>query len=550
MLWVQDVATVACELVVFAWIYGRLSESRTKNASAYSYVTVLLLLANPWIYWVNSWDFHFETVGIVFVLLSGKTLNSAPNSKRLWIYVVLALASGDVTATYLFALALGAFIASSGGRRSSATVAAMSLAWLGVLVAIGANKGSGLAQGYSYLAVTAGPAAPASPTLSQIALGLVRHPAHLASVLRARWLDIYGALGPSGIIGGVYPWVLPAVVLVILENGLNRYGGFIAPGFQDQFLYYLVPLGTVLLIARIAGRHRRIAILSLLAVSANALAWGIVWIPRISAQWLRVSPAAESALGSIINRIGPDSEVIASQGIIGAFSGRRWVYGFQGPGYFPIRERRVWVVVVPRQGIETASVASSDALIGELAASSRAHLVLERAGVWVYLWTPRRTDTRALLAANYARLPAWAAVSKAGVGVESGPSSTWYAAASGKAGYVVAKDYWPLRRGAYVADVSLATTGPADVEVWDATTSKLLARKIVAATTGRSTVSLPFNLMSTPKIPEFAGRWLFKILPLSSTGTNEVEVRVFSGGGYQMSVYYLLLRPQPLRSNA
>jgi len=548
LLWVQDAATVGAEAVAFGWLCDfavarEPQPMRTRWPALLAGVGIALLVADPWIYWALSFDFHLEMVAILFAALAARSIYRDPASRRVWLWVALTLASGDVATTYLLAIGVTAAIIGKRWRRTGLLVTAAALAWAVLLVAIGANKGSGLESGYGYLAVAAGTAAPVSLDLSQIVLGLLLHPLRVVDTLWSRRLDIYGAVAPGGLIGFAFPWVIVAAALVVVENGLNDYAGFIVPGFQDALLFVLVPVGTVALIALLARRHPRFAGVVTLVVAANALAWGTVWIPRTASQWLRVSPAAAQTLDSARGMIPSGAEVIASQGITGRFSGRRWNYAVIAPTSLPVHTSPVWVIVAPRQGIETVTVGMSYAFISELAGPLHARLELHRSGIWVFRWVPA-PGTRSLLVPNaLPTVAGWTVAGPAGSALTVGPVSSWRAVATGKAGYVVAGDYWRELPGLYQATAVLSSTVPVNVEVWNATGGVLLARRSIPPTNGTVAVTVPVDADRSYPHHLDTGAGLFRISPIPPPPGDQLEIRVWTPGAGSVTVSSLELEP-------
>ncbi|HLG93090.1 MAG TPA: DUF2079 domain-containing protein, partial [Acidimicrobiales bacterium] len=276
LLWVQDLCLVGAEAVAFLWLCDLapappVARAGRRLPALLAAAGLVLLVADPWIYWAASWDFHLEVVGALFTLLAARELYRRPEGRRLWLWVGLALACGDVVATYLVGIGLGGVLAGRRWRRAGLLVALAAAAWAAALSLAGANRASGLVTGYGYLA-TGGPTAPARLGLGQLAAGVLRHPQRVAQVVWARRLDVYAALGPAGVVGVASPWALPAAALVLAENALNRYLGFLVPGFQDLLVFLLVPVGTVAVLAALARRRRRWVAWGAAALAANALA--------------------------------------------------------------------------------------------------------------------------------------------------------------------------------------------------------------------------------------------------------------------------------------
>ncbi|MHB8498559.1 MAG: DUF2079 domain-containing protein [Acidimicrobiales bacterium] len=546
LLVVQDAALVGAEAVAFTWlcdlalpcgsnIYWR------RLPVMLAGVGLVLLVADPWLYWAGSSDFHLEVVGLLFVLLAARTLYRDPADKKVWIWVALALACGDVVTTYVIAIGLSGAVAGRQWRRPGLLLTVAALVWSLVLATIGANAGSGLAGGYGYLAATS--PSPAALSLVGLATGVAGHPGRVVSVLWNRRLDLYAAVSAGGLVGVLSPWVVVAAVLVLLENGLNQYLGFVAPSFQDSLLYVLIPVGTVDVLVRLARRRPRWAAVAAVLLAANALLWSALWLPRTANQWLRVSPAAAVALGSVQHRIGATEEVMASQGIVGRFSDRKWIYSILTPGAIPVHTATVWVIVAPDQGVETVPVPVSDAVIAELAGPLHATLVSDAAGVWAFRWSPPPGTRSLTVPSAVPTVEAWATTGAAGKSTTTGPSVDWRAVGNGQPGYVVAGDYWREPPGHYQATVELSATVPVHVEVWNATGNVLLARRDVPPTNGFTAVSLTVDAEHSYPEHTYSGAGPFSFLPVPSPPGDQLEVRVWTSGGGLVSVSAVELVP-------
>ncbi len=547
-LWVQDAALVGAEAVAFLWacdLAGALRAPRMRSSlpALLAATGLVLLVADPWVYWTVSFDFHMEPVGILFILLAGRSLHRDPGGRRFWLWAVLALACGDVVTTFVLALGLAAALAGRQWRRNGLLLAAVALAWELLLVAVGADKASVLTAGYGYLAASAGGVEPAHVGLSQIAAGTLGHPGRAVGILWSRRLDIYAQLAPAGLIGILSPWAAVTAAVALLENGLNHYVLFIVPGFQDIILYVLLALGTVDVLVRLARRRPRWAAVAAAVVALNAVAWGTAWLPRTVEQWLRVSPAAAAVLSSVQRQIPVGDQVVASQGVVGRFSERRWIYPVFGPSTLPVHTSTVWVIVAPTQGIETAPIPVSDALVAELAGPLHATLVAHDAGIWAFRWNPAAGTRDLVVPSAVPTVAAWTTTGPAGRSVTTGPSADWRAVGTGVPGYVVAGDYWRELPGRYQATVELSTSVAARVEVWDATGDVLLARRDIPPTNGFTDVPLAVDARRTYPTHTYAGAWPFRILPVAPQPGDELEVRVWSAGGGLVSVSAVELTP-------
>ncbi len=545
LLWLQDAALVGAETVALGWTCDVAATSARERPGSrlpalLVGLAIVLLVADPWVYWTAAFDFHFEVVGLLFVLLAARELWRDPTSRRLWLWAALALASGDVVTTYLFVVALGGALAGARWRRRGLELAGLALAWEILLAAAGADKGSGLIGGYAYLALGA-QVPPTTFGLTQLVKGVAAHPGNVARALWTRRLDIYAALAAPGLLGVASRWIALPALAVVLENALNRSLNFLVPGFQDLLVYLWVPVGTVVVLAALGRRRARLAAALAVAVGLATLGWAAVWLPRTPGHWLRVSAGTSSVLATAERRVPAADEVVASQGVAGAFGGRRWIYPVMGPGTLPVRTPVVWVVVAPAQGIETDPVRSAIALAAELAGPLRARLVLDGDGVWVFRWVPRPGTRSLIVPGAVPTVAGWSSTGTAGTPVTDGPSANWRAEATGRPGYVVDGDYWQARPGTYQATVALATTVPVNVEAWDATTDTLLARRAIPPTDGPRVVTMPVVLRTTPGPTPFGGFGPFRIQPVPPPPGDQLELRVWSPGGGEVSVASLEL---------
>jgi len=538
--WLQDVSVVAAEAVAFTWVCELVRQRcRDRDAAWLGGLGLLLLVANPWICWAVSFDAHQEVLCIVFVVLMAWDLSQG--RRRAWFWIVPVFAAGAASATYVVGIGLGGVLA---GRRSRRMGAGMVLLGLGYSLFVVLIHGDGLVsipRMYGYLAVPGGHTQ-RNLTLLGLVEGIAGHPLGLLGVLWAKRADMIANLAPGGLLGFGAPIVLPLMVVVLLANCLVPGYQFAEPLHQNIPVYVLVPVGTVAVLCWLLPRHRRLALALAGLAAAQVLGWAAVWGPRIPGQWLRVPAPAAAALTGVEARIPASAEVIVSQGVIGRFSDRTRIYGLLGPIAIPVRGL-TWVVITPTAGIEAASVATSMALIGELAGPLHATLVTHGNGVWAFRWTPPASTRQIVPPGGQSPLPAWAAAATAGRPVLDGPVSGWHMAATGTRGYVSDGLEWQEPAGRYLADVALAANGPVNVEVWDDTTSTLLARRTVPSTSGIEQVAMPVSVPDAPDATAYAGWGPFRAdfnLPPAGQRT---EVRVWSPGGTAVDVYSAYLSP-------
>jgi hypothetical protein len=103
---------------------------------------------------------------------------------------------------------------------------------------------------------------------------------------------------------------------------------------------------------------------------------------------------------------------------------------------------------------------------------------------------------------------------------------------------------WNLLPRTYQATVTLSTTVPTSVEMWDATTNQLLERTQVAPTDGRQVTQTDFTVTGESNQHPYAGWGPFAFLPLGPpTPADRIEVRVWTpSGSGDVSVYTVEVR--------
>ena len=531
LLWLQDISVVATEAVAFTWMWEIAQRHRPgRDAVWLAGGGLLLLVANPWLWWAVSFDFHAEMLAVLFAVLLARDL--AAGRRRAWIWVGTLLLCGDVAGTYLAGIGLGAVLTGRRWWRRGTVMACLGVGATLLISVVHGNLGADLAN-YEYLATTR----PITRTVSALALikGIAGHPVRVLQAVWSKRLDMWANLASGGFLGIGALRVLPLVLIVLLENTLYSQLMFAAPLFQATPIYVLIPIGTVAVLSVLARHHRRIALaLTCLAV-AQTLGWMAVWGPRTASQWLRVPRPTAATLSSVLAQIRSSDEVFASQGVVGRFAGRADVQALVGPGRLPVRGE-CWFVIAPDAGIEKQSTASAMALISELA-SLHATLVTHADGVWAFRWQPPRRVHTITVPAESASLPAWAATSAAGRPLLTGPSGTWHVTSTGAKGYVADGIAWQEPPGRYLATVTLSAAGPVKVEVWNDTGNVLLERRALPWTTGTESIVLPVDARAGYHASVHRGWGPFSADFVLPPPGERLEVRVWSPGGARVNVY-------------
>jgi hypothetical protein len=337
---------------------------------------------------------------------------------------------------------------------------------------------------------------------------------------------------------------------VLAEGQLAPSANFSLPGFQQVALYVFVAVGTIGMLAwlarTVAARHPRLLTALVAVLALNAVAWSAVWLWAVPVRWLRVAPATATTLRQLAARIPAGDEVVTQNGILEDFASRRYVYWVSGGRTtVPVRTRQVWFVLAPYEGIQPQSVAEANQDIDRISALPGVRLRTHRNGVWAFSWTAAGHSARRLtIGAPVARrVPAWALAGAAGRALLDGSASHWSVAGNGRAGYVVDQAYWRFGAGRYRASVRMQSSGPVHVELWNATTDRLLARVSPRAVRGPAPVTLTARLRRTSTEQLFSGFGPWSTRPDPPPG-DELEVRVWSPGGtVRVRVYSVSLTP-------
>jgi hypothetical protein len=524
-------------------------------------MVTVFLVANPWVYETISFDFHYQSVGAAaFAMLACREMIKG-RTHWLVLWVALCLACGDIAGSYLAAVGIGGVLAGSDSRRRGWAIAAAGVGWFVLVTAIGGGKGSNLTQHYGYLA--AGAAAAGGVGISGILKGLVTHPGALASHLWAGRVDLWAYAMSSGGLGLFTPLsVLP--LLVMFESGASNGTGLRSVAYENYgAMLFIAPLSVLALAwltRQLDGgwvsdhlfrgvrwlRSKSAPRIFALLLVANALVWGAIWIPQVSDQWLRTTPAAASTLNRAQRMIPGSAEVVASQGIIGRLSGRRWLYQISSAAVetYPLESADTYFVVVPYQGIETASVQAQLGIIAELAGPLHAQLLLDRNGVWLFRFH-RPPAVHSLRFAPSPTEPAWALRTTTGVPLLDGPAADWaMTQRRSTSGYLLYGADWNLRPGSYQATVTLSSSVPIVVEAWDSTTNVLLGREHAPATNGQVAVQSVVHVDRIGGGLPYAGWGPFSFAPEApSTAADRIEIRVWTQGGGDVRIYNIEIQP-------
>jgi hypothetical protein len=169
-------------------------------------------------------------------------------------------------------------------------------------------------------------------------------------------------------------------------------------------------------------------------------------------------------------------------------------------------------------------------------------LVAASTGVSAFVWNvPTGAHQIVLTGAAQGGVPGWVIPGSAGTPVRTGAVGLWHARTNGATGYVASGDYWSLLRGAFHTAVNLAGRGPAQIQVWDNTTGKLLAQRKVASGSSRRTGGFSFriNRVRTQRLYTGWGIWRTQMQP--PPAGDVVGVRVWLPDDGSLSIYQVAI---------
>jgi hypothetical protein len=575
--WLQDLAYFGIAAVCYRWV-GELLPWRTDQSSRLHAVAAVgwllaasLLVFNPWTYWSASFAVQMEPFGVLFGICALRALTQ--RRKSLWAWCVLTALCGGTSVVYVVSVGLAGFAtclyrryANRHARVATDTslvrslavpvaVGVFGVAWLAVLGAVHGTRvvSSPLGNVYQGLEYLLGSGAHSSGALA--VLDLVAHAVvHLATVARvvaSHGLNLWANTAPVGLVGLLSSAGFCMAVPTLLENSLLKNQAFSYPGFPSLIAYAALSVGTAVIVAAVLRRRQILGLVLVAAVFANVLIWFAVWFPDTSSQFVRVDARAAAVVASAARQVPPGAEVVASQGFVGTFAGRQYVYvfgspllvrNFRGPEVFPVEAPEVWFVLSAREGIEVPSTSETDQAIGSVAKLPGSSLVESADGVWVFRWDPPRGVRSVSLGGPSLPVPAWTTAGVAARLVLVGSPETWTVQSTGAEGYVASGDIWRLMPGRYVATVELSSTVPVNVEVWDdrADNDLLLARRVVSSKRVTQ-ISLPFHIATLKPPASDEGPAIFRYEPVPPPPGESIEIRIWSPGGGTVSLRQLAI---------
>ena len=398
LLWAQDVAVVATELVTFGWILELLQTSGRPLSpgarASFAWGSLGVLLLNPWAYETIAFDFHFEAAIALFLLLTGRALWRRRRSVAGW--ALLTLLSGALGGLYLFGLGISGSVADRKRPLAAVLVGATGLVWFVFFSSVG-GMGAGGAVATANYGYLVGPHTHVD--VLTITSGVFHHPGAVWHLVAARWARALEFLVVAGLIGAIWPWAVGVVAVAFVPTLLSSGGYFLraAAAFQIWPAIPFVVVGSVQLLVNLhrkgAAARRLEAVVAGVTI-ANVLALGIRTMVVLPSAWIAVGDRAGAQLAFAEHAAPVNAEVIASSGVVGRFFEHSYVYDFPledpptagRPTTFPIDSRLVFFVFTPDQGVSEAPVHETKAAIRYVQTRLGAMLVSQSHGVYVFWW--------------------------------------------------------------------------------------------------------------------------------------------------------------------
>jgi hypothetical protein len=418
LLWLQDIAVVATELVALLWI-GRICAERVgARRQQVALVALVATVANAWWWEATIFDVHFEAFGMPFALLSAYALWRG-HYRTAWAAALVGLLFGDVVALSILFVGVAGLLSArvrSAGRGvwHAAGLAALGVAWLVLVTALHGNRGSAVPLYYGWIVHE-------PPNASSWAVfgALATHPSADLHVLRTQAGAMWRVVATGGALGLLTPWGLLQAIAVLVPVALNVNGPFWllpAGAFQTVTAVPFVLVGTVMVLVWVgtgqpewprlrSGHGRRqpatwrgpAAWVLGAAALALALTQSLPLWDQLASGWdtpsilSSVSGPAAAQLRAVQANLPAGAELVVSGGVVGRFTDRQAVYPVEPAPQNPIPITSGTVVfVLTDQGEEGVTSSGEQADVAYVAHQLGATTLVHKNGVTALVWHPSR----------------------------------------------------------------------------------------------------------------------------------------------------------------
>lgn len=541
----QDLSISATTFLALRWTNELISNAH-KSTKTHVFIMVAVtsfLIFNPWYYWAASFDFHIEPIIMPFVVLAGWNF-WMNRKKRAWLWSLVTLLGGHVTATYLAGLGLMEICR---GKRWILNGIGLIFASLLILslydkLVPGGIKGGNLSSFYGgYVSDKS-----AHVTAVSVLLGMLTHPKLSLLQLWANRFNMYGAIAAGGLIGILSPIGFGMSIAVLIPNSLIIGSGniFSAPTyFQDIVAAPFIAVGSASLFEKwlLGTKFSKVLRLLLIILVLNCGLWFMIWIPRIPFQIDSIATSSARILANVLRSSGPNTAVIASQAFIGRFAGRSYIQSFFTTPRLSVRAHNIFFINSPYQGIESLTVMQELERIQVISSLKGVKLLAHGHGVWAFRWIPPQHPYSIAFSGYSGLLPAWAMRHPDGKVNLQGSISNWHVSSNNGSGYVISGFFVREKKGLHRAVIKFSSNGPLYLEVWNATGNELILSRELSSTNNHIVeLSFQFELMHHYPHPHFfQGLGLWRISPPGPPYDNQIEMEVRSPGGVNANIYGL-----------
>lgn len=399
LLWLQDAAVAGTELVTFLWVLDILRNAKEgmtdRFCRALALAALVALVVNPWAFATIATDFHFEPFFAFFGILIARDLWNG-RTRRLWWWVPPLLLSQVPGGLCLLGIGISGILAGRSTRRPGVALGLVGLAWVGTMSAIGAAGLSGevFASGYGYLV---GPHTK-SVTLLAVLRGVVSHPTAVARMIGHRLPWILALVAPAGFVGIFSSWGFGMALVTLLPSVLDTNLSYLSEPFQSWPMLPFVLVGSVLLLSRILARRRPETQRIRVGLALTLAGLVVVCASRTSSvirDNLPIGTRTSAVLADLLRRVDPHAQVVASNGVVGRFGERNWVYPFPFEHHasggsewrFPVKSSEV-IFLFSYQGMDRIPSRDTSAGISFVEHRLGARPLSSSAGVHALVWTP------------------------------------------------------------------------------------------------------------------------------------------------------------------
>ncbi|MCI0183407.1 DUF2079 domain-containing protein [Sulfoacidibacillus ferrooxidans] len=518
LLIIQDISIILSEIVILVWV-----KQISDDNLFVRFLTLIILICNPGLYWGAAWDFHFESLATFFLCVSLYSLYK-DRTKSVIVFSFLTLLCGDVSATYV----IGAGITSLILRKNwkvGLTQIVMGLFLLVIVHLLDANKGDAISGSYGYL----------DPgrvnNLFSLFIAVITHPLIVGRVFIDRFKDIYANISLIGFLGLFSLWSLPTIITVLLPSALASYIALIVPGFQSTPMYFVGTLGTIYILMWLKQKvnYKFFWIVSMLLL-INSIGWGIVWLPKLDTTWIRNDDRDAKVLNLIDTIVPKKDELIVQNGVSGRFASRPYFYTYQGASKISLRQGNNYFIFAPYTGIEGSSTIKVDQVENLLVKKFGAKILFIKNGI-ILLDLFSLNKKIIYLNGSSASIPVWTLRSEEGHFSFNSNKKSITLFSGVHSGYLLYGDYWNLLYGKeYIYHIKIKDLkGAAVVQLWDTSSNKLLEVRTIIPMPSFQNLKFKFFFNSSDYIRPyvFQGWGPFSDIPLQPTSKDSIEVRIW-----------------------